>query len=59
MLSLSSLDDIVFGLASDISGPWAVGTAAAGVNPNQDFVALEFGLPDTIFRHGFDANTAP
>jgi uncharacterized delta-60 repeat protein len=60
-LSISSLDDIVYGLAGDISGArfWAVGTAAAGMNPNQDFLAVEFGLPDTIFRHGFDTSTAP
>ena len=61
MLSISSLADSVYGLASDISGArfWVVGTAAAGMNPNQDFLAVEFGLPDTIFRHGFDTNTAP
>ena len=61
MLSISTLADSVYGLASDIGGArfWAVGTAAAGMNPNQDFLAVEFGLPDTIFRHGFDTNTAP
>jgi len=61
MLSISTLADSVYGLASDIGGArfWAVGTAAAGMNPNQDFLAVEFGLPDTIFRHGFDTSTAP
>ena len=52
-------DDIAYGLANDIDGEhfWAVGTASpAG---NGDFLAIEFGLPDTIFRHGFDSNTAP
>ena len=54
-------DDIVFGLASDIGGArfWAVGTTAANTPPDQDFLAVEFGLPDTIFRHGFDTVTAP
>jgi uncharacterized delta-60 repeat protein len=61
MLSISSLADSVYGLSSDIGGArfWAVGTAAAGLNPNHDFLAVEFGLPDTIFRHGFETNTAP
>jgi uncharacterized delta-60 repeat protein len=61
MLSVSSLVDSIFGLASDIDGArfWAVGTAAGGINPNQDFLAVEFGLPDTIFRHGFETNSAP
>jgi uncharacterized delta-60 repeat protein len=52
-------DDIAYGLANDIDGEhfWAVGTASpAG---NGDFLAIEFGLPDTIFRHGFNSNTAP
>ncbi|MET0230809.1 MAG: hypothetical protein ABW186_07765, partial [Rhodanobacteraceae bacterium] len=54
-----SADDIVYGLANDVDGErfWAVGTAAPG--SNGDFLAIEFGLPDTIFRHGFDSNAAP
>ncbi|HST29115.1 MAG TPA: hypothetical protein VLK26_12220 [Rudaea sp.] len=61
MLNISTLDDIAYGLAYDASGDrfWAVGTAASGASPNQDFLAVEFGLPDTIFRHGFDTATAP
>jgi len=61
MLNISTLDDIAYGLVSDIGGTrlWAVGTAAPGMNPNQDFLAVEFGLPDTIFRHGFETATAP
>ena len=52
-------DDIAYGLANDIDGEhfWAVGTATHG--SNGDFLAIEFGLPDTIFRHGFDSNSAP
>jgi uncharacterized delta-60 repeat protein len=52
-------DDVAYGLANDIDGEhfWAVGTASPG--NSGDFLAIEFGLPDTIFRHGFDSNTAP
>lgn len=55
MVDVSAFDDIVYGLASDIGGErfWAVGTAAPG-NTAQDFLAVEFGLPDTIFRDGFE-----
>jgi uncharacterized delta-60 repeat protein len=60
MLNVSTLDDIAYGLASDIGGAhfWAVGTAAPN-GTDQDFLAVEFGLPDTIFRHGFETATAP
>jgi hypothetical protein len=53
MLDVSGLDDSARGPAADIGGTrfWAVGTAAPGTN--QDFPAVGFGLPDTIFRHGF------
>jgi uncharacterized delta-60 repeat protein len=59
MVDISAFDDIIYGLANDIDGEhfWAVGTASP--TTNQDFLAIEFGLPDTIFRHGFDTNTAP
>lgn len=59
MVDISAFDDIVYGLVNDIDGEhfWAVGTASPMTN--QDFLAVEFGLPDTIFRHGFDSNTAP
>ena len=55
----STADDVAYGLANDIDGEhfWAVGTASPG--NNGDFLAIELGLPDTIFRHGFDSNTAP
>lgn len=55
----STSDDILYGLAIDIEGQhfWAVGTAAP--DNDGDFLAIEIGLPDTIFRHGFDSNTAP
>jgi uncharacterized delta-60 repeat protein len=51
--------DGVYALANDIDGEhfWAIGTAAPGTN--EDFMAVEFGLNDTIFRHGFDRSTAP
>lgn len=54
MVNVSAVDDIVFGLGNDIAGAhfWAVGTASP-IN-NQDFLAVEFGLNDTIFRDGFD-----
>jgi uncharacterized delta-60 repeat protein len=56
MVNVSSFDDVVFGLASDIAGErfWAVGTAAP-VATAQDFLAIEFGLDDTIFRDGFES----
>lgn len=55
----STSNDAVYALANDIDGEhfWAVGTAAPGTN--EDFMAVEFGLDDTIFRHGFDRDTAP
>ena len=59
MVNISDFDDIIYGMVNDIDGEhfWAVGTAAT--TTNQDFLAIEFGLPDTIFRHGFDTNTSP
>ena len=59
MVDVSDFDDIVYGLVNDVDGQhfWAVGTAQP--TTSQDFLAVEFGLPDTIFRHGFDSNTAP
>jgi uncharacterized delta-60 repeat protein len=56
-----SCDDVVYGLVSDIGGArfWAVGTRAANVPPDQDFLAVEFGLPDTIFRYDFEIPAAP
>jgi uncharacterized delta-60 repeat protein len=61
MLSIFNLDSIVYSLASDVSGGrfWAVGTAYPSINQSQDYLAVEFGLPDTIFRHGFETATAP
>jgi uncharacterized delta-60 repeat protein len=55
----TTAEDIAYGLATDIEGEhlWAVGTATPLTNV--DFVAVEIGLPDTLFRHGFDTNTAP
>lgn len=60
MISMSEFDDIFFGLASDITGSrlWAVGTTNGGLNTAQDFLAMEFGLPDTIFRDGYDVPPA-
>ena len=59
MLDVLNHTDTIYGLAQDIDGEhfWATGNAA--VTTNQDFLAVEFGLDDTIFRHGFDTNTAP
>ena len=55
----STAQDIVYSLVNDIDGEhfWAVGTTEP--TTNQDFLAIEFGLDDTIFRHGFDTNTSP
>ncbi|MEO5624486.1 MAG: delta-60 repeat domain-containing protein [Dokdonella sp.] len=55
MVNISTFDDIIYGLASDIGGTrfWAVGTAAPSTTA-QDFLAIEFGLNDTIFRDGFE-----
>ncbi len=55
MINLSTFNESAYGLATDISGTrfWAVGTASPGTN--QDFLAIEFGLPDTIFRDGFES----
>ena len=53
--------DSAYGLASDLSGArfWAVGTAQGSQTTGPDFLAIEFGLPDTIFRNGFENATAP
>jgi len=61
MVSESDFDDIAFGLASDITGArlWAVGTTRGALTTGQDFFAIEFGLPDTIFRDGYDIAPAP
>jgi len=57
--AVTTADDVAYGLAVDLDGQhfWAVGTATPV--STADFMAIEFGLPDTIFRHGFDSNTAP
>lgn len=60
IVDVSAFSDAVFGLASDINGArfWAVGTASrSSMSQNQDFLAAEFGLPDTIFRDGFEIPT--
>ena len=61
MIDISAFADVVYGLASDLSGArfWAVGTAYGSLTTAQDFLAVEFGLPATIFRHGFETATAP
>ncbi|MEO7431736.1 MAG: hypothetical protein ABIR62_06875 [Dokdonella sp.] len=55
MVDVSAVDDIAYGLVSDLDGAhfWAVGTAAPGATA-QDFLAIEFGLPDTIFRDSYE-----
>ena len=59
MVDVSGFDDVVYGLTTDIGGArfWAVGTAQP--TTNQDFLAVEFGLPDTIFRNGFENGELP
>jgi uncharacterized delta-60 repeat protein len=54
MISLSAFNESAYALASDIGGArfWAVGTASPGAS--QDFLAIEFGLPDTLFRYGHE-----
>jgi uncharacterized delta-60 repeat protein len=55
MVDISTLQNVVYGLATDLGGAhfWAGGTAAPN-GVDQDFLAIEFGLPDTIFRDGFE-----
>jgi len=59
MVDVSGFDDVVYGLTTDIGGArfWAVGTAQP--TTNQDFLAVEFGLPDTIYRNGFENGELP
>jgi hypothetical protein len=59
MLDVSAFDDIAYGLAADSRGArlWAVGPAVP--TTNQDFLAVEFGLPDTIYRSGFENGELP
>lgn len=54
MISLSTSNESAYGLASDIGGArfWAIGTASP--DASQDFLAIEFGLPDTLFRYGHE-----
>ena len=61
MVNVSAFADVVYGLATDLSGArfWAVGTAYGTQTTAQDFLSIQFGLPDTIFRHGFETSTAP
>ncbi len=61
MLNISAGNDTIYGLVSDISGArfWAVGTAYGSLTTAQDFLAVEFGLPDTIFRYEFDTGSTP
>jgi uncharacterized delta-60 repeat protein len=52
-----SSDEVIQALVTDVGHQhfWAVG---AGVpSTNRDFMVLEFGLPDTIFRNGFEVPT--
>jgi uncharacterized delta-60 repeat protein len=55
-VDVSAFDDVAYSLVSDIAGErfWAVGTAAPGTTA-QDFLAIEFGLPDTIFRDSYES----
>ena len=50
---------IAYGPPVDIGGAHfrAVGTLAPG-GVDQGFLAVAFGLPGTIFRHGFESATA-
>jgi uncharacterized delta-60 repeat protein len=59
LLNVSAFNDSAFGLAAETNGTrlWAVGTAAP--TTNQDFLAVEFGLPDTIYRNGFENGELP
>jgi len=61
MVDVSAFTDVVYALVGDIGGArfWTVGTAYGSLSTAQDFLAVEFGLPDTIFRYGFDSATAP
>jgi hypothetical protein len=50
-----SPDEVIQALVTDVGHQhfWAIG---AGVPfTNRDYMVLEFGLPDTIFRNGFEA----
>jgi uncharacterized delta-60 repeat protein len=54
-VTMSPADEVIQALVTDVSHQhfWAVG---AGVpSTNRDFMVLEFGLPDTIFRNGFES----
>jgi len=37
----------------------SAGAAYPSITQSQDYLAVEFGLPDAIFRHGFETATAP
>jgi uncharacterized delta-60 repeat protein len=50
-------DEQIYGLAMDASHThlWAVGSGVPAAD--RDFLVLQFGLPDTIFRNGFQTPT--
>jgi uncharacterized delta-60 repeat protein len=58
-INASAFIDSAFGLAAETGGTrlWAVGTSSP--TTNQDFLAVEFGMPDTIFRNGFEGGELP
>jgi hypothetical protein len=56
-VTMSPPDEVIQALVTDAGHQhfWAVG---AGVPSSaRDFMVIEFGLPDTIFRDGFEAPT--
>lgn len=59
-IALGGLDATAHALATDLglSRFWVVGTGDPAMT-NGDLMAIEFGLPDTLFRHGFDSTSAP
>jgi hypothetical protein len=48
-------DEILYGVVADIANArlWGVGYGVP--DTARDFMAIEFGLPDTMFRNGFES----
>ena len=47
-------DEILYGVATDIANARLWGVGYGTPDTTRDFMAVEFGLPDTMFRNGFE-----
>jgi uncharacterized delta-60 repeat protein len=48
-------DEILYGVVADIANARLWGVGYGTPDTTRDFMAVEFGLPDTMFRNGFES----